>query len=82
MISSQVAQTSGGKHQSDLQAHQLQNTLASPQDILFNKINSTLFNNELSNTKEVTLNIKNYPYLDTDDFQIQANFEQFPINQI
>lgn len=39
-----------------------------------NKINSTLFNNELSNTKEVTLNIKNYPYLDTDDFQIQANF--------
>jgi len=39
-----------------------------------NKINPTLFNNELSTTKEVTLNIKNYPYLDTDDFQIQANF--------
>ena len=39
-----------------------------------NKINPTLFNNELSTTKEVTLNVKNYPYLDTDDFQIQANF--------
>ena len=39
-----------------------------------NKINPTLFNNELSTTKEVILNVKNYPYLDTDDFQIQANF--------
>ena len=38
------------------------------------KINATLFNNELSDTKEVLLNTKNYPYLDTDDFQIQANF--------
>ena len=38
------------------------------------KINTKLFNNELSNTKEVLLNTKNYPYLDTNDFQIQANF--------
>jgi len=38
------------------------------------KINPKLFNNELSETKEVLLNTKNYPYLDTDDFQIQANF--------
>ena len=38
------------------------------------KINKKLFNNDLSDTKEVLLNTKNYPYLDTTDFQIQANF--------
>ena len=37
------------------------------------QINTQLFNNSQSKD-EVLLDIKNYPYLDTEDFQIQANF--------
>ena len=37
-------------------------------------INKQLFTVHNSDLRKVYLNTKNYPYLDTTDFQIQANF--------
>lgn len=38
------------------------------------KINSKLFTMHDRDLRKFYLNVENYPYLDTDDFQIQANF--------
>jgi carbamoyltransferase len=38
------------------------------------EINKELFSVADGDLRKVFLNVKNYPYLDTDDFQIQANF--------
>ena len=38
------------------------------------QINKTLFTYNYSETNEVILNVKDFPYLNTTDFQIQANF--------
>jgi len=38
------------------------------------KINTDLFTMKDNDVRTVYVNVKNYPYLDTDDFQIKANF--------
>lgn len=45
-----------------------------PEIYVNGKINKDLFTYKYSEHNEILLNIKDFPYLDTDDFQIQANF--------
>jgi len=45
-----------------------------PSIYINNKINPDLFSMIDNDVRTVFLNVKNYPYLDTDNFQIQANF--------
>ena len=45
-----------------------------PEIYIEDKINTELFSIDNGDLRKVFLNVKNYPYLDTDDFQIQANF--------